>query len=65
MTRAEQRLADLERQLAELRRDFNANALILEAAFAAGHAAGREAAAGQRPAVQRPRNLSVVGGGGS
>ena len=38
MATPEQRIADLERQLAELRGDFEANKVCLTAAFAAGRA---------------------------
>jgi hypothetical protein len=46
MAAAEQRLADLERQIAELRRDFNAGRLCMQAAFDTGYEAGQASVTG-------------------
>ena len=58
-----QRIADLERQLAELRGDFEATKWTLDAAFAAGRAFERGEYRGQQPQAQRARHLRAVPGG--
>jgi hypothetical protein len=62
MATHEQRIAELERQLAQLRRDFTAASGALEAAFAAGRAS--LTAPLPRPADRAPResHLRLVGG---
>jgi hypothetical protein len=63
MAATAQRIADLERQLAELRGDFEATKWVLDAAFAAGRAFERGEYRGQQPPAQRARHLQAVPGG--
>ena len=59
---ADTRLADLERQLAELRGELAAMTWGLEHAFAAGRASITNPTRAQE-LFPRPRHLRVVGGG--
>jgi hypothetical protein len=62
---AQQRIAELERQLAELSGDFEATRFALEVAFDAGYACSRGGIADPRAAARtpRPRHLRAVQGG--
>lgn len=55
-----ERVAELERQLTQLRADFNASTLCLEAAFAAGAEYGRTGGPGRQPASRSSRHLRAV-----
>jgi hypothetical protein len=60
---ADTRLADLERQLAELRAQFHAMTFGLEHACAAGRASITNPRTAAPALFPRPRHLRVVGGG--
>jgi hypothetical protein len=57
-----QRITELERQLAELRRGFDATFGVMEFAFQAGHDAGRQSITGRHTPTQRPPHLHLFGG---
>ncbi len=58
-----QRIADLERQMAELRAEFEAVAGALDYAFAAGRASITDPRPATPPHGRRPSHVQLVSGG--